>query len=283
MKTPHTSNQLNLFGTKEGTVFNNEELDKEYFELFSWALPLAFSDPLGLCRFEEGDMIYNTPKAYLSPWSEALKHVKYGIQVTFPPRAVQKISNEEDDSVFESNWRNLLELDILTFEDNKFKNKKHIKTTQGALYTFLWKEDWQVFEEEKGQPDIPSRGKALKDMIEDSREFFLKELNSNHNFSEAFIMPYDKSNSLLSGKFFSILTNLKKIKVSVQVLFGRPKNNRKFEFSPTSQFACFVVDSSEKTILHDTVKKLVYKPSKDRKTNKDNFRIKAHGILLKQK
>ena len=94
--------QLSLFAESESLKLQ-EELDKEYFELFSWAFPHAFSAPLDLCRFEEGDTFYNTSKAYLAPWLKALNYIKYCIQVTFPPRAVQKQINEEYDSAFESN------------------------------------------------------------------------------------------------------------------------------------------------------------------------------------
>jgi len=40
----------------------------DYFDGFSWALPNAFADALALCRFEQGDMLYDTRRAYEGEW-----------------------------------------------------------------------------------------------------------------------------------------------------------------------------------------------------------------------
>jgi hypothetical protein len=270
--------QRSLFESENKTT-KTKKLDEQYYESFSWAVPLAFSDPLALCRFEEGDTLYNTEKAYLSPWSEALKYIKYGIQVTFPQRAVQKKINEEEDSVFESNWHYPLELDFLEFTNNEFEKKTHIKTTQGTLYTFLWKGDFEVFNL-KEHPEKPLSGKVLKSHLEQSSQQFIHEIRATSEFTEAFIIPYDKSSTLLTSKFNSILKNAETSIGSVTVLFDRPANFNGKEFSPTLQIACILVNSNDKSILSKTVKKSVYKPAKSRKTKKDQFRIKTHGILI---
>lgn len=38
--------------------------NKDYFNCFAWALPMAFKEPLASCCFEQGDILYDTPKAY---------------------------------------------------------------------------------------------------------------------------------------------------------------------------------------------------------------------------
>jgi len=271
--------QRSLF-ENENKKAKTEKLDEYYYDLFSWAVPLAFSDPLALCRFEEGDTLYNTAKAYLSPWSEALKHIKHSIQVTFPQRAVQKKMNEEEDSVFESNWHYLLEFDVLEFENNEFKKKTHIKTTQGTLYTFLWKGDFEIFKLRK-HPSQPLTGKFLKSHLEQASQQFINEIKATSEFTEAFIIPYDKSSTLLSTKFNSILRNIESSDSSATVLFDRPTNLHGKEFAPTLQLACILVNSTDKSILFETVKNSLYKPAKSRKTKTDQFRIKTHGILIK--
>lgn len=271
--------QPNLFKNNKSFDFQIEELDKEYFESFSWALPHAFSDPLALCRFEEGDTFYDTPKGYYSPWSKALQHIKHSIQVTFPPRAVQKKTNEEVDSVFESNWKYPLELDLYKYEDSKFKSKKNIKTTQGALYTFLWKGDFRVLESYSDLP-CPSKGKILKRFLEESIEELKQKLTASYNFSEAFVMPYDKSNSLLKNKLFTILEKLNKYQDGLTVLYGETDNLTEIEFSPTLRLICLLMDSSDESLLYHAVKKAVYKPAKNKKSQTDKFRIQNHGILL---
>ncbi len=271
--------QLNLFENNESFNFQIEELDKEYFESFSWALPHAFSDPLALCRFEEGDTFYDTHKGYYSPWSKALQHIKHSIQVTFPPRAVQKKTDAEVDSLFESNWNYPLELDLYKYEDSKIKSKKHIKTTQGALYTYLWKGDFQVFENNSQLPS-PSKGKILKSILDKSSKKIKQKLTADYNFSEAFVMPYDKSNPLLKSKLFAILEKLSKHQDELTVLYGKADNLSGVEFSPTLRIVCLLMNSSNETLLYNAIKKSVYKPAKNKKSQTDNFRIQNHGVLL---
>ena len=48
---------------------------------FKMAVADCFKDSLAKERFNTGDIIYNDRRAYLSPWSSAIKHVGYGVQV----------------------------------------------------------------------------------------------------------------------------------------------------------------------------------------------------------
>jgi hypothetical protein len=48
---------------------------------FKMAVAECFKDSLAKERFNTGDIIYNDRQAYLSPWSEALKHIHYGFQI----------------------------------------------------------------------------------------------------------------------------------------------------------------------------------------------------------
>jgi hypothetical protein len=48
---------------------------------FKMAVSETFKDSLVKERFHTGDIIYNDRRAYLSPWSNAIKHVVYGFQV----------------------------------------------------------------------------------------------------------------------------------------------------------------------------------------------------------
>lgn len=47
------------------------EIGMEFFSGFKWAVPGAFSDAVALCRFEEGDTLYDTKNAYNDDWEKA--------------------------------------------------------------------------------------------------------------------------------------------------------------------------------------------------------------------
>jgi hypothetical protein len=57
----------------------------EFFPGFKWAVSSAFSEPLGACRFEQGDLLYDTPDAYKGEWREALARVAPNAEAVFLP------------------------------------------------------------------------------------------------------------------------------------------------------------------------------------------------------
>ena len=108
----------------------------EYIDVFSWAVSEAFCEPLNKCRFELGDTLYDSRLAYEGAWEDALPHLTYGVQVLNPPRGPATKATQGEESVFESNWFQPVELALKRFRE---KTSESIKSTQGALYSLLWK------------------------------------------------------------------------------------------------------------------------------------------------
>jgi hypothetical protein len=48
---------------------------------FKMAVKECFKEAILRERFSPGDIIYNTPKAYLATWGEAMEHIEYCFQV----------------------------------------------------------------------------------------------------------------------------------------------------------------------------------------------------------
>jgi hypothetical protein len=109
--------------------------DLEYIPRFSWAMPRAFSRPVSECRFERGDILYNTSRAYEGRWDEAVDHVDFGLQVRFPDRGISG-GVVEGAELFSSNWGRPVAFDLTNY---RTKEIRHITTAQGGLYGFLWK------------------------------------------------------------------------------------------------------------------------------------------------
>ncbi|GKS62695.1 hypothetical protein YTPLAS21_21530 [Candidatus Nitrosocosmicus sp.] len=93
--------------------------NSKYFDDFVWAVPISFSDPLSKCRFEQGDMLYDTKKTYEEPWGEALKIMNYSIQISFPSRAQTAKTNQEAEIVFSSNWDSEVVFDLYNYKVGK--------------------------------------------------------------------------------------------------------------------------------------------------------------------
>ena len=76
-----------------------------FFEGFAWALPTAFKDALGACRFGQADSLYDDRRAYLPLWSDALPHVTWCIKVQHPAMAPGTKSSQDEPSAFSDNWK----------------------------------------------------------------------------------------------------------------------------------------------------------------------------------
>ena len=276
--------QQDLFKyTSNDDSLSHQELDQKYFDLFSWYVPLAFSTPLAFCRFEEGDTLYDSRKAVGTNWSETLKHVKNCIQITFPQKAILRKLNQSVDSMFESNWDSKIELDFFTFKNSQVESKEHIKMTQGALYTFLWKGDPQLLKLGSQPPPVPStyslKNEGLfKLQLQKTGDRFLTKLLQSNNFTELFLMPFDRTNSLLRNKFIAISDNIKESGITVDVFYDRPENIGEEVFIPTLQLVCWVINHDDKSILYEAVKNSLYKPSSSKQNKNDQFRIDRHGV-----
>lgn len=248
-----------------------------FYSGFSWAVPTAFCDPLGVCRFEEGDSLYDTKDAYLQ-WSEALKTLKYGIQVKLPRSMVGGTLKDQDDDVFSRNWR-----DSVTFVLTHYKENRHeeITTTQGRLYWFLKTGDFALFSENSRPLDLPILVSEANRLLEQIDQSAFHELHEGMNKPHIFIMAADSTSAVSRSKLLAIRgcwdgRNVKEKEFTPYEL-GLCNADR---FAPTVTYVVFATNSATTEELQDCLKRVLYKPAKDRQTEKDRFLLRKHGLLV---
>jgi hypothetical protein len=111
---------------------------------FAWALPIAFLNNLRTCRFERGDILYDKVDAYRA-WAHAVQYIGFSLQVVSSSTAIRRIASnggsaelipleDEDDSVFATNWRAPVTL-LLT--EYPIMRSAPVETTGGRLYHLL--------------------------------------------------------------------------------------------------------------------------------------------------
>lgn len=59
----------------------NVEFNDGFVKGWHMAVPEAFKDALKRRRFDEGDVFYDSAKAYELPWAEALRHIGLAVQI----------------------------------------------------------------------------------------------------------------------------------------------------------------------------------------------------------
>lgn len=249
-----------------------------FFSNFSWAVPQAFSDAAALCRFEEGDILYDTQKAYEGSWKDASRHINYSLQVRYPVSATSNEIVGNKGSVFEKNWNSTVKIDL--YQKLKKVDVGQIETTQGRLYTVLWKGDLEVLDTNSKNPTLPLRVREVTTHLNQCKE---------DNFTipaegPVFAMAQDSSNQVSCEKLRKVHKQLYKYLSTDEPIKITPE---KFglknweQVSPTLDIAIFPVNSINTRELESLIKTALYVPSQ--KTGNDRFKISAHGAIFGQR
>lgn len=244
----------------------------EFIDGFQWAVSTAFLDAIGQCRFEEGDILYDTQMAYGLNWSESKKHIQRWIQVRHPSRTMSTITTGEG-TIFENNWTTKIKLDF--YDGTNKTTPRQITTTQGRLYTTLWKGDISTLTDRNPHPPIPDRLKIVLKQI-GSVQSIVKQRSEGKLI---FVIPIDHSNRASQFKLSRIHQGLGSNLYKLFFLTPLESGIQNAEsVAPTIAIACFLVSRITKEDLHECVKKMVYNPSKYAKT--DQYKISAHGAIF---
>jgi len=231
-----------------------------------WHLPLAFKDSLGQCKFEQGDVIY-PKKMEGKNWGENIKEFDFLVQVKSPTRS-QSTANSNLD-VFNSNWNSSIIFEKI-YPKNPDLNRK-IETTQGAFYTFLWKNDESVFENKEGLKPIVTSISTKKINYD-----FIKTKIPTNWTGFAIIVDYVNDISLSKRQLVEdILTqnfNVKSEKLEIKKSISL--DNESSNFSPTLGLELFLIESMDVTKITEHLKNVLFKGVKNR------FNINTHGLLI---
>ena len=266
----------------------------ELFNGFVWPVPIAFKSALEQGMFVEGDCLYDNQVAYLEPWNSARNKLKYSIQVTFPRGSSASVLPDNsrraaDDtkahsnkkltrSVFARNWSSSLEYTLYDRQANR--QEPRLTTTQGRLFRLLQTGDISVLGSESPIPKVP---KSLSDLrlnksVSSTIEEALRGLSDGEL---AFVMPFDRRNSVSIEKFSTISGKMRQFDAATYDLsLSQAGINNPDSYFPTILIKCFVVNKHTPQDVHDALKKILYKPNQNNESNKDRFRLERHGRLL---
>ena len=245
----------------------------DFFDGFAWAVPKAFSYPLLVCRFDEGDVLYSSPNGYLK-WEDALSETKYLIQINSPTRARAQVAAGFAE-LFKSNWESQV---IMTFRELFNESSKKLVSTQGALYMTLFTGnlDYIFGRIPVPLPPLPVRELAKKDYSQSISDSFPQEDFFRHTFTiwADITNPvyFEKSlriDALLHNQYNATWTD--HFPRKLKVVNG-------YRFAPTVFLRHYKL-KGQLDDIYQSLKSILYKPSKDRITHQDRFSLNRHGIL----
>ena len=257
---------------------------------FEWYLPLAFKDSVAQCKFEQGDVIYRH-KPQGKNWGEEIQHIDFLIQVQSPTRTMNTAN--EDLNVFDSNWNSKI-----VFEKhypNNFSLNKSIETTQGKFFTFLWKNDESIFNDNKHlSPAItsgrfrPVKPQPKKDDLDTikttgwiNKEFITSMVPIG---SSGFAIIVDTVNTLMISKrnaINDILKNdfiytIKAFNCEQAITLDTKQEKPIVGFVPTLSVELFLFNSQDTNRIKEELKKILFK----QKTENGVFRLSNHGLFI---
>ena len=245
----------------------------EFFSGFNWAIPTAFSEAVSLCRFEEGDTLYDTEKAYDGEWAKASKNIEYSLQVRYPTRASHG-AKENGVGIFSRNWTTEVRLDL--YRHLEILDSSPIVTTQGRLYTALWKGDLKVLHLDSAAPQAPLNVQQVTRKLGEASEV-AKGLSIGY---PVFVMARDPSNPVSRDKYSKVISKLRKhLTYEPKLMTPQSAGIRDWvAVAPTIDVAFFQINGLSADELHGLIKEAVYSPAKDAK--KDMFRLSSHGLIF---
>ncbi len=251
--------------------------DPELFDGFVWPVPTAFASELAKCRFERGDIFYDTPRGYLV-WEEALKHVVYSLQVRFPAHeAATKAPT--DASVFAGNWKSPVGFTLTNY---KSKETNEITTTQGRLYTLLWRGEWKVLGD-SDEPTVPLTclDSEITTLAKRATVTIKAKFCAHMKAPNLFLVPRDTTNPISVAKCEAIRKGLARTYKVAEKLFAPDEIGMDgILVAPTIRFMCFMIETQNSEGLFHALKDVLYVPAEDTKTNKRKFNLKVHGGFL---
>ncbi|HIP68951.1 MAG TPA: hypothetical protein EYH06_10260 [Chromatiales bacterium] len=182
--------------------------------------------------------------------------------------------SEKGGGVFSSNWNSKVKIDL--YKGLEKVSAGQIHTTQGRLYSALWKGDLAILEKNTEVPPIPS---SVKDVTRNLKQVSKKANELSLDFP-VFVMARDLSNPVSREKYSRVLTKLQKLlEKNPEILSPQKAGLKQYEnIAPTVDVAFFQTNGTNAEELHNLIKSAIYVPSKNAK--KEMFRLAAHGIIF---
>lgn len=242
-----------------------------FLQGFKWALPDAFKDAIAKCLFTEGDTIYDTKQAY-EPWNKALQQIKYDIRIIKPSKY------QFSGNTFKLNWKSPLQLVLTNYKKNLEKN--YYETTQGRLFTLLWRGELNVLNKEVNEPKQPLMIADIKKLLTQALPNFEELTKEKMKDFSIFIMPYDPTNDILSAKDKKLRALLEK-EFKLLTLELTPEDMRLpdfHDFMPTLSLKCYSIESKNEDKIRGVLK-IALCTSRAGMRHNQHFNVNRHGLL----
>ena len=251
----------------------------EFLPGFAWPVPRAFASAVSACRFEQGDVLFDAVDAYGTWKAGQQRKARFHVQVLDPPRSSRSLPREAEGNRFVANWSSPLTCEV---GDRDASTTEVVKSTQGHLFTCLWRGDRCLLREVlPGAGDVlpvPGVARDLKKHLEaavaglratwDAAEagtWFVSVLDVS---SEASLAKARDVESALSARYAVKIRDLSPLEAGVPEGDG---------YHPALRVRGAWVEEKNAEAVRERLKLALYGVAKP---GPDRFKLERHGLLV---
>ncbi len=252
----------------------------EFLPGFAWPVPRAFASAVSVCRFEQGDVLFDAADAYGAWKSGQKRKVRFHVQVLEPPRTARSAPVDAEGNRFAANWSSPVTCEV---GDRQESTTQVLKSTQGRLFTCLWRGDRRLLREvQPGAADDPPLPGVARDLhrhlgvtvagfwaasvqTADSGTWFVSVVDATSEASNAKARNVE---SALSGRYAVKTRDLSPHEAGV------PDGD---SYHPALRVRGAWVEEESADAVRELLKQALYGPAKP---GPDRFKLERHGLLV---
>jgi hypothetical protein len=227
------------------------------------------------CRFEQGDILYSDASAY-DTFSTDSPHGGRWVQILDPPKTARALTTEGEGNRFASSWLSPVELDLSKPPGG---DVRRIATTQGRLFSCLWRGDVALLEPDGDDPPAPLLARDLHPRLCEVVPALRRALGGGDDDDRRLLlMVLDRASDASRIKLRAVEAALAEA-FSVDTLDLAPPDaglDGAEAFHPALVVRCLAIAGAEAEQVEARVKAVLYSPVEGKA---DRFSISRHGHL----
>ncbi len=252
---------------------------------FAWPVPRAFASAVSMCRFEQGDVLYDAACAYAEGEREPTSGPGHHVQIFDPPRSARAAPADAAGNRFAANWESPISFEFCDYG----AGTTEVRTaSQGRLFTCLWKGDREVLlgGGETASPPLPAVARDLQRQLAQAVPALQDALAKDVEVGLLYVAVLDQASESSLGKARLVESNLSSQHQCHTALLspsaaGVPAAE---SFHPTLQLCGTAVATDDESAVRALLKAALYAPTRaqsaDEASSSDRFKLERHGLLV---
>jgi hypothetical protein len=257
----------------------------EWLSGFALPVPRAFASAVSACRFEAGDVFYDSPDAY-TVWKPG--EGGCWIQVLDPPRSARSAPVDAEGNRFAANWASPVTLE--RGQRGGGPGPRTLRCTQGRLFTCLWRGDLELLRDSSPEDAVadelplPGGGRDLLKQLEAATPAVLAALGPKASKGTVFVTTVDESSESSLAKMRAIETALatRYAPKTIDLAPAEAGLPGGCDFHPALRVRASYVDEKLPDRVRELLKPALYAPtaSPGEEGRPDRFKLERHGLLV---